>query len=247
MHDLLHAYFDDELAEPDRTAFEEHLAQCPDCTRELEAQTELRLALQEKDLRYQPSADLATKIAASLRPTVRTPIRWDRAALWLAAAAVLVGVGLAGTGLALIMRAPKSEDRLAQEVTANHTRALQANHLLDVASTDRHKVKPWFQGKIDFAPPVIDLAEQGFPLAGGRLDFVDGRPAAALVYHRRDHVINLFIWPETKRGDSSIQSTSARGYSVTYWSRGGLNFWAVSDLNSDELREFAGLMRAEAQ
>jgi anti-sigma factor RsiW len=245
MHDLLHAYFDDELAEPDRTAFEEHLAQCPDCAQELETQAELRPALQDKGLRYQPSAGLAAKIDTSLQPTVRMRPRWSRAPLWLAAAAVLIGIGLASTGLALILRAPTSEDRLAQEVTANHARALQANHLLDVSSTNRHKVKPWFQGKLDFAPPVVDPAEQGFPLAGGRLDYVDGRPAAALIYHRRDHVINLFIWPEAKGGDLPIKSTARRGYSVVYWSKGGLMFWAVSDLNTDELRDFAELVRAE--
>ena len=246
MHDLLHAYFDDELAEPDRTAFEEHLALCPECTRELEAQTELRLAVQDKDLRYQPPAGLAAKSEASLRPTVGMRPWWGRAPMWLAAAAVLIGISLAGTGLALILRAPTAEDRLAQEVTANHARALQANHLLDVASTNRHKVKPWFQGKLDFAPPVVDLAERGFPLAGGRLEYVDGRPAAALVYHRRDHVINLFVWPEAKGGDSPIKSTARRGYSVVYWSKGGLMFWAASDLNMDELRDFAALVSAEA-
>jgi anti-sigma factor RsiW len=245
MHDLLHAYFDEELAESDRTAFEEHLAQCPECARELESQTELRLVLQDKDLRYRPRAEWTAKIESSIRPTERMSTKWGRAPMWLTAAAVLVGIGLAGTGLALILRAPAAEDRLASEVTANHARALQANHLLDVASSNRHKVKPWFQGKLDFAPPVVDLAEQGFPLAGGRLDYVDGRPAAALVYHRRDHVINLFVWPETKGGDSSIKSTSRRGYSVVYWSKDGLMFWAVSDLNIDELRDFAGLVRAE--
>ncbi|HEV3142658.1 MAG TPA: anti-sigma factor [Gemmataceae bacterium] len=245
MHELLHAYFDNELAEPDRAAFEEHLAQCPDCTREMEAQTELRLALQDKKMRFQPPANLAGQIKASLRHSRRLPAPWQRGVTWLAAASVLIGIGLAGTGLLLTLRAPTAEDRLAQETTANHARALQANHLLDVASTNRHKVKPWFQGKLDFAPPVVDLAEQGYPLAGGRLDYVDARPAAALVYHRRDHVINLFIWPRTIEGDAAITTTLRRGYSVVHWSKDGLNFWAVSDLNAEELRDFAGLVQKE--
>jgi anti-sigma factor RsiW len=245
MHELLHAYFDDELADPDRTAFEEHLTRCPECARELEAQSELRVALQDQELRFQPPATLAARIQASLQPTVRTPVERRRGPLWMAAAIVL-GISLIGIGLVLNARAPSLEDRLAQETTASHARALQAEHLLDIASTNRHRVKPWFQGKLDFAPLVVDLTEQGFPLAGGRLDYVDDRPAAALVYHRREHVINLFIWPATKAGDAEIRTTARRGYSLCYWSKEGLQFWAVSDLNIDELREFANHVRTSS-
>lgn len=243
MHELLHAYFDDELAEPDRTAFEEHLAACPECARELEVQSELRVALQDQELRFQPPATLAARIQGSLQPTIRTPNERRRSPMWMAAAAIALGTGLIGIGLILIAREPSLEDRLAQETTASHARALQADHLLDVVSTNRHRVKPWFQGKLDFAPPVVDLAEQGYPLAGGRLDYVDNRPAAALVYRRREHVINLFVWPATKTGDAEIRTTTRRGYSLCYWSREGLQFWAVSDLNIDELREFANFVR----
>jgi len=243
MHDLLHAYFDNELDETQRIAFEEHLRHCPDCARELAAQQELRFAVGNQALRHRPAAALSARIRSSLRQASTPSAAPGRRLAWLAAAALLAGIGLAGAGLALVWHAPSVEDRLAQETTANHARALLADHLLDVASTDRHEVKPWFQRKLDFAPPVLDLKEEGFPLAGGRLDFVDGRTAAALVYHRRLHVINLFIWPARGEGDATVKTTSRRGYSVAYWSKAGLNFWAVSDLNAEELRDFASLVR----
>jgi len=246
MHELLNAYFDDELAEPNRTAFEEHLVGCPECARELETQSELRVTLQDQELRFQPPATLAARIQGSLQPTVRTPTERRRGPVRMAAAAIVLGIGLIGIGLLLIARVPSLEDRLAQETTASHARALQADHLLDIASTNRHRVKPWFQGKIDFAPPVVDLAEQGYPLAGGRLDYVDSRPAAALVYHRREHVINLFVWPSTMTGDAEVRTATRRGFSLCYWSREGLQFWAVSDLNIDELREFANHVRTSS-
>ena len=242
MHDLLNAYFDNELSETDRAAFEQHLTECSECAQELESQSELRVALQGEELRYQPPANLAAQIKSSLPQSDRKAAPWRRPMVWLAAASILIGVGLTGIGSALILRLPSREDRLAQETMANHTRALQANHLLDIASTNQHQVKPWFQGKLDFAPPVVNLAEQGFPLAGGRLDYVDGHNAAALVYHRRNHVINLFIWPANS-ADAPIRTTSGRGYSIAFWCKGGLNFWAVSDLNVDELGDFARLVR----
>jgi anti-sigma factor RsiW len=245
MHDLLPAYFDGELDAADRLAFEEHLTACPDCARELAAQQELRAALRDDSLRYRPPAGLAGRIRASLAAE-RTVAPFPRRLAWLAAAAILVGAGLAGAGLALLARVPSADDRLAQEVTAGHARSLLADHLFDVPSTDQHVVKPWFQGRLDFAPPVKDLKEQGFPLAGGRLDFLDGRTAAALVYHRRQHVINLFVWPAAGAGDSGVRTASRRGYHLAHWVEGGLNFWAVSDLNADELGEFARLARDAA-
>jgi anti-sigma factor RsiW len=241
MHDLLPAYFDGELDAADRLAFEEHLAACPDCARELAAQQALRAALRDESLRYRPPAGLVARIRASL-PEGRTITPFRRRLAWLAAAAVVAGLGLAGAGVALLSRVPSAEDRLAQEVTAGHARSLLAEHLLDVPSTDQHVVKPWFQGRLDFAPPVKDLKDQGFPLAGGRLDFLDGRTTAALVYRRRQHVINLFVWPATGDGDSDIRAVSRRGYHLAHWVEGGLNFWAVSDLNAEDLGEFARLM-----
>ena len=130
-------------------------------------------------------------------------------------------------------------DSMAQAVVDSHVRALMGEHLFDVRSTDQHTVKPWFLGKVDFSPPVEDLAAIGFPLTGGRLDYIAGRPAAALVYARGQHTINLFVWPEESTGASSMNGRSIRGFHVRHWTRGGLSFWAVSDLNDVELDQFA--------
>jgi anti-sigma factor RsiW len=141
------------------------------------------------------------------------------------------------------MIGPGSEVRgIEGEVISGHVRSLQASHLTDVATSDRHTVKPWFNGKIDFAPPVVDLAAQGFPLAGGRLDYLHGRSVAALVFRRRQHVINLFVWP-SKPGETLASHASQGGYSIAYWTHGGLEFWAVSDIDGAELERFAAAYR----
>jgi anti-sigma factor RsiW len=117
-----------------------------------------------------------------------------------------------------------------------------ANHITDVTTSDQHTVKPWFDGRLDFAPPVIDLAREGFALTGGRLDYIAGRAVAALVYKRREHIINLFIWPAEKEGIGAdrVQSSVNNGYNTLHWSGNGMTFWAISDLNSAELQEFIG-------
>jgi anti-sigma factor RsiW len=250
MHDQLPAYFDGELDTARGRAFEDHLAACPDCTHELAALRDLRDALQDESFRHRPPPGLEGRVHEMLgqagAPPGLAPSRSGRR--WttrLAAAAALAAAVLFGASLTLAWRTPSSDDRLAAEVTAGHARSLLADHLFDVASTDRHTVKPWFQGRADFSPPVLDLKEQGFPLAGGRLDFLDGRTAAALVYHRRQHVINLFIWPAAG-GESGAKTLSRRGYNLAHWTAAGLNFWTVSDLNADELRDFARLVRDQA-
>jgi anti-sigma factor RsiW len=243
-HDLLPAYFDGELGPADRIAFEDHLRTCTDCVRELESQQALRATLQDESFRYQPPTELADRVRVSLRERGNYSVV-GRRLMWVAAAALLAAVGLAGWGLVLVAQAPSPEDLLAQQAVASHARSLLAEHLLDVPSSDRHTVKPWFQGRLDFAPPVVDLTDRGFPLAGGRLDDLDGRTAAALVYRRRQHIINLFVWPAPGGADSAVRTLTRRGYHLAYWTQAGLHFWAVSDINADELAEFARLVRAE--
>ncbi len=243
MHDQLPAYFDGELDTADGRVFEGHLAACPDCTRELASLRELRAALQDPSFRHRPPVDLGDRVRAALpqtRPAVSAGRPW---ATRLIAAGALAAAVLFGASLTLALRSPSADDRVAQEVAANHARSLLAEHLFDVASTDQHTVKPWFQGRTDFAPPVIDLRDRGFPLVGGRLDFVDGHVAAALVYRHRQHVINLFIWPAADGSESGVKVLSRRGYNLARWAGNGLNCWVVSDLNAAELAEFAGLIR----
>ena len=150
------------------------------------------------------------------------------------------GVGAAcAAGLAFLVLAPRSPN-LAEQIVSGHIRALQPGHLEDVASSDRHTVKPWFDGRIDFAPPVKDLAAERFPLArGGRLDYVGGRPVAALVYQRDKHVIDLFVWPAAERTARPPETAQRQGYNIVHWSEDGMALWAVSDLEAGQLREFA--------
>jgi anti-sigma factor RsiW len=134
-------------------------------------------------------------------------------------------------------------DAIVSQVVANHVRSLLAAQLVDVVSSDQHTVKPWFDGKIDFAPEVRDLSANGFPLVGGRLDYLDGKTIAALVYHRNKHPINLFITPAPTSRSTSTTTTNRRGYNVVAWTNNSMNYWAVSDLNQAELREFTELVR----
>jgi anti-sigma factor RsiW len=134
------------------------------------------------------------------------------------------------------------ENAIVDQVIANHVRSLLATHLVDIASSDQHTVKPWFDGKIDFAPEVHDFATSGFPLVGGRLDYLDGKTVVALVYHRNKHPINVFIMPAVGSSDRSPALSTRRGYNIFSWARGDMRYWAVSDLNATELRQFVGLL-----
>jgi anti-sigma factor RsiW len=153
---------------------------------------------------------------------------------------------LSGVLLWMIVSAPlqsRAGDLVADEIVSSHIRSMMLNHLVDVPSSDQHTVKPWFNGKLDFAPEVKDFADQGFPLVGGRLDYIDNRTVAALVYQRRKHSINLFIWSSPAVNDQPTQQFSRQGYNIVHWNESGASYWAVSDVNSTDLSEFAQLMR----
>jgi anti-sigma factor RsiW len=151
---------------------------------------------------------------------------------------IFLAVGVIGRG----WLAPNQDALLVQEVQTAHVRSLITSHLTDVNSSDQHTVKPWFSGKLDFSPPVTDLASQGYPLQGGRLDYLNNRSVAALVYQRNKHLINLFIWPSTD-GNQAPRISTYNGYHLMHWSQSGMNYWAVSDLSLSELQSFVQLVQ----
>jgi anti-sigma factor RsiW len=164
---------------------------------------------------------------------------------WAIAAASLLAAVIIIWSIASFATRQSPDDVLAQEVVASHVRSLMANHLTDVPSSDRHTVKPWFDGKLDFSPAVKDLSPQGFSLNGGRLDYIGNRPVAALVYQRRQHSINLFVWPATHAPAANGKASERQGYNVIRWSNAGMTYWAVSDLNLAELQQFVQLLQEQ--
>lgn len=246
VHNLLHPFVDGELDLVRHLQIEHHLADCTACADRERGLRQLREALTAPALRYRASDALRARLESAPAPTpppATRPNRRSTRARVATAAGILLLVVASVTAGALLSRAATAEDRLAEEVVAGHVRALQVAHATDVASSDRHTVKPWFLGKVDFAPQVPDLSADGFALSGGRLDYLVDRPVAALVYRRRDHVINVFTWPADGDGERSVRSLHRQGFHVRSWQRAGLTYWAVSDLNGPELDEFVRLFR----
>lgn len=239
---LLHAYLDDELDLVRSMELEDHLAECGDCANQIASYRALREGVQAADLRYQASAEFRSRLLKELeqqerpQPTVihrRIP-RWS----WAAVAALL----LLASGALVLDVSQRSERKVASEIVTDHVRSLMVNHLTDVANSDQHTVKPWFTGKLDFSPQVRDLSADGFELIGGRLEYLDGHNAAAIVYQRRKHVINLFTW-RTSASDEEPQVTAQQGFNLVEWKQAGMYYCAISDLNRQELTELASLLR----
>ena len=232
---LIHALIDGELDAGNTRAVEEHVAGCPRCAAQLESYREMSKMIADADLRYKAPLELRRRIEAALPQPAQVPNR--RAVLRGFAMGSAVSA-IAATGLIAIVLRGDDEARIQSEVVSAHLRSLQAGHLTDVISTDQHTVKPWFNGKLDVAPPVVDLTAQGFTLIGGRLDYVDARPIGAIVYRRRAHVINLFVAQTANTERHAAKTETLQGFNIRRWSEHGLNYWAVSDLAADELAEF---------
>ncbi len=237
------AYLDGELVAGDARALETHLAQCPECTRFRDRRLELRAAIVTGVPTYQAPPALRERVRAAARgspPSARAPRRFTVQNVWrpLALAASFAVVALGSWTLALQRAAGVA---LADDVLASHIRSLMPGHLTDVPSSDQHTVKPWFNGRLDFSPAVYDFVGRGYPLLGGRIDYVGGRSVAALVYGRRQHMINVFVWPA--RGPGGPSTRTRQGYHELHWTTGDYTYWVVSDLGLAELEEFAQLLR----
>jgi anti-sigma factor (TIGR02949 family) len=245
----LHAYFDGELDAMGAAEFERHLESCPDCETRLAAEEKLRSALAGAQLYARAPENLRKSLQISLpKAAVPPPLKDPKASAekswrWLAIAATVILSVLLGTQYLEKLNRYSQQQAMAAVIVDAHLRSLQPGHLEDVISTDQHTVKPWFDGKIDFAPPVRDFANDGFPLVGGRLDVLEGRTAAALVYGRRKHIVNVFV-TKTQPGDASDSSGELQGYHWVAWQQNGFTFTAVSDTAYADLDQLKQLFLA---
>jgi len=262
--ELLPGYIDEELSLSESREFERHLAGCELCTHAYEQQRQVSARLRQADMRMDAPPELVKCIRAAL------PVRrslWERLSErfggtggfsvvgagnvgtrslgWAPLGAMVVSLVALTWSAGLYLSTPSGDTRLTEELVDSHVRSLQFDHLYDVISTDRHTVKPWFDGKIDFAPPVVDLAAQGYPLVGGRLDYLDGRSVAVMVYRYKLHPINLYVWPGNDAGPTP-HIYERQGYHLAHWSAGGMNYWAVTDAGESELDGFLTGLRTHS-
>jgi anti-sigma factor RsiW len=241
---LLHALIDGELDAGHAREVEAHAKDCPGCAEQLAAFRAMREAMANAVLKETAPASLRSRIEASLpQPAARVvaprkflqPSR--RSFFGGFAAGTALSAALAASLVLTVFRNDEQQT-IANDVVSAHIRSLQPGHLMDVETSDQHTVKPWFDGKVDVAPPVIDLTAEGFTLLGGRLDYIDGEPVASVVYKRRKHVINLFVAQRLGAAHRHVTDRTVQGYNLRHWSDGGLDYWAVSDLDALELGEF---------
>jgi anti-sigma factor RsiW len=250
---VIHAYLDGELDLVRSLAVEEHLKDCPLCAGAQRERQSLRSAMKSQSLYFEASKGLQNRIRRAVgqadQEEAKDPVRpkvwkwiWRRILTPVAATAL---VALIALPLALHY---SSQNSLLDEIVSAHVRSLMSgtSHLTDVASSDQHTVKPWFTGKLPFSPTVSDFTAQGFPLLGGRMDYFQEHPVAALVYQRRKHLINLFIWPIDRERGARPDFAERHGYNIIHWTQSGMTFWAVSDVSMSDLRDFAQLVQLDA-
>jgi len=242
---MLHGFVDNELDAAHSLQIERHVAGCSHCAQQLESLKTLKQRIAQPGVHWRTPDHVRAQVLAAISQeaavAARAPARAGFSALefvrkWL----FVPSLAALAASLFLVIGPMNDRTSISDEVVASHVRSLLVDHLTDVATSDQHTVKPWFNGKIDFAPPVVDLVREGFPLQGGRVDYIGGRVVAALVYKRQSHVINLFVWPTSADATATaIRTASSRdGYNIENWRAGGLNFWAVSDGNADDLARF---------
>ncbi len=257
---LMDGYLDGQLDPITNQAIEQHLRECPKCDQAYKTHGSLIRAIGNATPYYKAPAELRERIQSSLREEIadrpmrnvtrdaqplfprRQPEPWTilfgTPWNWLGLAAAILFAAIMGWNLLPRLQRPGADQLLATQLIAGHVRSLMANHLTDVASSDQHTVKPWLDTKLDFAPPVADLSNKGFPLVGGRLDYLDNRPVAALIYQRRKHFINLFVWPVESNAAKGTETISRQGYQLLHWVNSDFNYWAVSDVSVGDLQAF---------
>ena len=257
---LKDGYLDGELDPITSQTIEQHLRECPKCDQAYKTHGSLIRAIGNATPYYKAPAELRERIQSSLREEMAElptrnfardaqplfprrqsrprPILWETSWNWLALAAAIIFAAIIALTLVPRLQRPGADQFLATQLISSHVRSLMASHLTDVASSDQHTVKPWLDTKLDFAPPVVDLSNEGFPLIGGRLDYLDNRPVAALVYGRRKHFINLFVWPAASNESKAPKTITRQGYQLLHWADADFNYWAVSDVNVNDLQTF---------
>jgi anti-sigma factor RsiW len=247
---LLHALIDGELDAGHAREVEAHAAGCSACAERLASLRAMHETMSGAALKESAPAQLRSRIEASLatpakpNAAVQRFFRPSRRGFFGGFALGSALSAAVAASLVLAVMRDNQQQTIADEVVSAHIRSLQAGHLMDVETSDQHTVKPWFNGRVDVAPPVVDLTAEGFTLLGGRLDYINGEPVAAIVYQRRKHLINLFVAQRLGARHDGALSEAIQGYNVRHWSQGGLDFWAVSDLAGDELDEFVQKIEA---
>jgi anti-sigma factor RsiW len=227
---------------------EGHLQGCSACAQAKQAIGELRSAIKKVAAYHEAPPGLKARIHSAIHGAQRTTPGRTRLLRWSAAAAAILLAVIGGWGLLRFLPERTDASLLTEELLASHIRSHQLpGHLVDVESSDQHTVKPWFDGKLDFSPEVVDLGSQGFTLVGGRLDYLNGRSVAALVYQRRKHLINLFVWPIGQNSGAAASALNRQGYHLLSWAQAGMSFWVVSDLNESELRQFVELIQNQTR
>lgn len=250
---MLQSFFDGELDAVHALQVESHVATCPACAGEIDGMRAVKQNVARKDVSWRAPAHVRANVMAALeraaaeRRPAPAPPRLSRAPSVPMTALIrqwlfVPSFAALAASLFLVFGPLQTRSPLEDEIVASHVRSTLVDHLTDVQTSDRHTVKPWFNGKIDFAPPVTDLAAQGFPLVGGRVDYVGGRVVAALVYRRHGHVINLFIWPASS---AAARTTTRDGYTLESWTANGLDFVAISDTGAEDVRAFHRAFAAE--
>jgi anti-sigma factor RsiW len=240
---LINAYVDGELDSAGSLAVESHMQGCASCLTDVENLRALASAIENGSLRFNAPPRLKRNVQATIRAA--NPATKDSFFQWRWASVVASAVLIVGLtwGTAARWMKTSGEMQLVNDIVSSHVRSTMANHITDVSSSDSHTVKPWFGGKLDYSPPVKDLTEHGFRLVGGRLDYLENRPVAALIYQRNQHFINLFVWPSNRTTVKQEDQLTLQGYNLIHWTQSGMTYWLISELNQAELNECARLLK----